>query len=102
LNVPVAGDRRVVAPHRRWQTPHASIARDEHALVRFERAPLSGRAVGAEADRPDVWSDHGPARIRHASASSRHHEHRAVDQPPAQLGELLLALFFGCGSSAPP
>ena len=35
---PVSGDRRVVTPHRRRQTPCAAIGREEHTFVRLERA----------------------------------------------------------------
>ena len=65
-----------------------------------------GHAVGAEVDGPDVGNHHGTQRIRETPASSGHHEHRAVDELPAQLGDpclpLLLTLFFGRAELAPP
>src|SRR5688500_20255340 len=75
---PVSRDRRVAAPYRGRQTPGAAVGREEHPLLRVERAPRSLDAVRAEPDGPHVWKDHGPARLRVDSANTRHMELSAV------------------------
>src|SRR5687767_13393729 len=79
---PVSGDRRAVASHGRRQTPRAAVGRVEHAVLRLERAPGARHAIGMEVHGPGVWNHHGTQGIRGARASSRHHEHRAVDESP--------------------
>ena len=95
---PVSGDRHVIAAHRRRQTPRAAIGRLEHAALRRERAAGSRQAIGVEVYGPGTCTDHGTRRIREASASARHHEHRAVNESLTSPGDpclpLLLALFF--------
>src|ERR1700716_2566275 len=96
---PVSRNRCAATPHRCRQTPCSAIGRDEDAFVRIERAPISGLVVVAEINGSDVGNHYGTVRVREAFASARHHKHRAIHEPPAQLGDpslpLLLALFLG-------
>src|SRR5512145_861920 len=50
----ISGNGHVVAPDGRRHTARAAITRDEHALLRFERAPASRCTEGAEVHRPDT------------------------------------------------
>src|SRR5207247_6482808 len=94
-----SGNRSAVGARRCCQTTRAAIARNQHALLRFERAPASRRTERAEVHRPDTRNHNRAPGIGHPAASSRNPEHRTVDKAPTQFGEtflpLLLALLFG-------
>src|SRR5882762_7056496 len=89
---PISRDRCAVTPHRCRQTPCSAIGRDEHAFVRIERAPISGLVVVAEINGSDIGNYYGTVRVREASAPARHHKHRAIHEPPPQLGDPSLPL----------
>ena len=80
----VTVERVGVAPLGRGNTAPTPVTRNEHALFRLERAPISRSPIGAEPHGPDVWNHDRAARIRRCPAAAWNLEHWTVDELPPQ------------------
>src|SRR5687767_9947788 len=87
----VSGKRTVVPPDGCRDPPRAAIAREQHAPLGFERAPVPRSAVHVEIHGPAARNHGRPSGVGHAAASSRDHEHGPVHKPQPQLVDSILS-----------